>query len=159
MNKIKKAVEILEKYNQSHIKVETEEIADQILKIWVKTHFYLYESLEITSWFKLNFIENPGMAFGIEVIGKLFRGFFTMVNIILYRRAFEEFLQFQVIPEDLADAMERILPGGERRAEVEADMKEMVEAISGGASGAVSRAASCVLAVVSERMEQERKTV
>ena len=41
----------------------------------------------------------------------------------------------------------------------EADMKEMVEAISGGASGAVSRAASCVLAVVSERMEQERKTV
>lgn len=94
------------------------------------------------------------------VIGKLFRGFFTMVNIILYRRAFEEFLQFQVIPEDLADAMERILPGGERRAEVEKDMKEMVEAISGGASGAVSRAASCVLAVVSERMErQEKKTV
>ena len=33
MNKIKKAVEILEKYNQSHIKVETEEIADQILNI------------------------------------------------------------------------------------------------------------------------------
>ncbi len=95
------------------------------------------------------------------VIGKLFRGFFTMVNIILYRRAFEEFLQFQVVPEDLADAMDRILPGGERRTEVEADMKEMVQAISGGANGAVARAASCVLGVVSEQMAllQEKKTI
>ena len=84
-----------------------------------------------------------------------------MVNIILYRRAFEEFLQFQVVPEDLADAMDRILPGGERRTEVEADMKEMVQAISGGANGAVARAASCVLGVVSEQMAllQEKKTI
>ena len=43
-------------------------IADQILKIWVKTSFFLYESLDITSWFKLNFVENPGMAFGIESV-------------------------------------------------------------------------------------------
>lgn len=53
-------------------------IADQILKIWVKTHFYLYESLEITSWFKLNFIENPGMAFGIELGSKLFLTLFRI---------------------------------------------------------------------------------
>ena len=32
-------------------------IADQILKIWVKTSFFLYESLDITSWFKLNFVD------------------------------------------------------------------------------------------------------
>lgn len=54
-------------------------IADQILKIWVKTHFYLYESLEITSWFKLNFIENPGMAFGIELGSKLFLTLFRII--------------------------------------------------------------------------------
>ena len=53
-------------------------IADQILKIWVKTHFYLYESLEITSWFKLNFIENPGMAFGIELGNKMFLTLFRI---------------------------------------------------------------------------------
>lgn len=47
-------------------------IADQILKIWVKTSFFLYESLDITSWFKLNFVENPGMAFGIELGSKMF---------------------------------------------------------------------------------------
>ena len=31
----------------------------------------LHESIEITPWFYLYFTENPGMAFGIEVIGKL----------------------------------------------------------------------------------------
>jgi len=46
--------------------------ADQALKIWIKTHMQLYESIEITKWFYLYFTENPGMAFGIEVIGKLF---------------------------------------------------------------------------------------
>lgn len=47
-------------------------ILDQALKIWIKTHMQLHESIEITPWFYLYFTENPGMAFGIEVIGKLF---------------------------------------------------------------------------------------
>ena len=38
---------------------------DQWLKIWVKTHFYLGEDLEILPWFQLFFIENNGMAFGL----------------------------------------------------------------------------------------------
>lgn len=46
-------------------------IADQVLKIWVKTHFYLGEDLEITSWFHLKFIENNGMAFGLQLWNKL----------------------------------------------------------------------------------------
>ena len=46
-------------------------VIDQALKIWVKTHFYLGEELEITSWFKLLFIENNGMAFGMELGSKL----------------------------------------------------------------------------------------
>lgn len=45
--------------------------ADQALKIWVKTHFYLGEDYPITSWFHLKFIENNGIAFGIELTGKL----------------------------------------------------------------------------------------
>lgn len=47
-------------------------IADQILKIWVKTHFFLGESYTITSWFQLVFIQNNGMAFGWEIGSKLF---------------------------------------------------------------------------------------
>lgn len=46
--------------------------ADQALKIWIKTHMQLHDSIEVTKWFYLYFTENPGMAFGIEVIGKLF---------------------------------------------------------------------------------------
>lgn len=82
------------------------------------------------------------------IIGKLFRGFFTMPNIILNRCVFEEFLQHQVIPEDLADALERILPGGERHDQVSADMQEMVEQLSGGANGAIGKAAASALAVI-----------
>jgi len=54
-------------------------VADQVLKIWVKTHFTLGESVAITSWFKIQFIENEGMAMGIKVIGKLF---LTIVRLI-----------------------------------------------------------------------------
>ena len=46
-------------------------IADQILKIWVKTHFFLGESFHIFSWFQLVFIQNNGMAFGWEIGSKL----------------------------------------------------------------------------------------
>ena len=41
----------------------------------------LHESIEITSWFYLYFTENPGMAFGIEVIGKLFLSVFRIVAV------------------------------------------------------------------------------
>lgn len=54
-------------------------ILDQILKIWVKTHFYLNEDLEITSWFRLHFIENNGMAFGMEFGPKIFLTIFRLV--------------------------------------------------------------------------------
>lgn len=46
-------------------------IADQTLKIWVKTHFYFGEDYEIFPWFHLKFIENNGMAFGLELWNKL----------------------------------------------------------------------------------------
>lgn len=46
-------------------------IADQIMKIWVKTNFYLGEDLPLTSWWHLKFIENNGMAFGLELWNKI----------------------------------------------------------------------------------------
>lgn len=56
-------------------------IADQALKIWVKTSFYLGESVDITSWFKLFFIENNGMAFGVELGSKIFLTSFRIVAV------------------------------------------------------------------------------
>lgn len=56
-------------------------IADQALKIWVKTNMTLGEAIDITSWFKIHFVENPGMAFGIEIIGKLFLTIFRIIAV------------------------------------------------------------------------------
>lgn len=56
-------------------------VLDQILKIWVKTSFYLGESIHITDWFQLYFIENNGMAFGMELGSKLFLTLFRVVAV------------------------------------------------------------------------------
>jgi signal peptidase II len=45
--------------------------ADQLLKIWVKTHMVIGEDIPIFGkWGMLHFIENNGMAFGMEMGGK-----------------------------------------------------------------------------------------
>ncbi|MGL4494142.1 MAG: signal peptidase II, partial [Tannerellaceae bacterium] len=61
-------------------------LADQLLKIWIKTHMQLHESFEIAPWFQIYFTENNGMAFGIEVIGKLFLSVFriVVVGVMIY---------------------------------------------------------------------------
>ncbi|GAA4803751.1 lipoprotein signal peptidase [Litoribaculum gwangyangense] len=42
-------------------------LIDQISKIYIKTHFALYESVDVFSWFKIYFIENDGMAWGTKI--------------------------------------------------------------------------------------------
>lgn len=61
--------------------VVTVVVLDQLLKIWVKTSFYLGESVRITDWFQLFFIENNGMAFGMELGSKLFLTLFRIVAV------------------------------------------------------------------------------
>lgn len=56
-------------------------LVDQISKIWVKTNMALYDMIEVTSWFKIYFVENNGMAFGIEAIGKLFLSVFRIIAV------------------------------------------------------------------------------
>ena len=57
-------------------------VIDQVSKIWVKTNMALYDSIEITKWFKIYFVENNGMAFGIEAIGKLFLSTFRIIAVV-----------------------------------------------------------------------------
>ena len=62
-------------------------IADQALKIWVKTHMHLDEAIIVfPDWFQLRFIENNGAAFGMHIAsgggfdwGKLLLGIFRVV--------------------------------------------------------------------------------
>jgi len=46
-------------------------LCDQLIKVYIKTHFYLGEQIPVLgSWFYLHFTENNGMAFGMELAGK-----------------------------------------------------------------------------------------
>ena len=56
-------------------------VLDQAFKIYVKLHFTLGETVEVFPWFNLCFIENNGMAFGIEWFDKLFLTLFRIVAV------------------------------------------------------------------------------
>ena len=43
---------------------------DQALKIWVKTHLMEGQEIIFANWARLHFVENPGMAFSLELPGQ-----------------------------------------------------------------------------------------
>ena len=66
-------------------------LADQILKIWVKTHMAIGEAITVfPDWFQLRFIENNGAAFGMHIAsgggldwGKLALSLFRVVMVVV----------------------------------------------------------------------------
>lgn len=54
-------------------------ILDQLIKIAVKTHLYYGESIRITNWFYITFIENNGMAFGMQIMPKAIQTIMRLV--------------------------------------------------------------------------------
>ena len=56
-------------------------LIDQIIKIWVKTSMTLHESIHITDWFYICFIENNGMAFGMQLGSKIVLSLFRVAAI------------------------------------------------------------------------------
>lgn len=62
-------------------------VIDQALKIYIKTHYLLGEEHKVIgSWFRLHFIENEGMAWGLQFgggIGKILLTLFRLVAVIL----------------------------------------------------------------------------
>jgi signal peptidase II len=54
---------------------------DQASKIYIKLNFALGEHVDVFSWFKIYFIENNGMAFGMEIISKLFLTIFRILAV------------------------------------------------------------------------------
>jgi signal peptidase II len=57
-------------------------LIDQISKIYIKTHFQLGESVEVFNWFKILFIENDGMAWGIEIPGNYGKIILTLFRVV-----------------------------------------------------------------------------
>jgi signal peptidase II len=58
-------------------------LADQVLKIWVKTHLEIGQEIHLLGkWGILHFIENNGMAFGMEMGGKTGKFILSIFRII-----------------------------------------------------------------------------
>jgi len=56
---------------------------DQCLKLYIHSHFALGEAREILPFFQLCYIENDGMAFGIEWFNKIFLTLFRIAAVCL----------------------------------------------------------------------------
>lgn len=56
-------------------------VIDQWIKIWVKTHLCLGDSIQWADWAYIAFTENKGMAFGMDIFGTMALCCFRMVAI------------------------------------------------------------------------------
>jgi len=57
-------------------------LLDQVIKVWVKTNMYIGQEIFLfgTDWFRINFRENEGMAFGMA-----FGGYYGKMALSLFR--------------------------------------------------------------------------
>lgn len=53
-------------------------VIDQVIKVSVKTNMALYDEIYIFDWFRIRFIENNGMAWGMELGSKLLLSLFRI---------------------------------------------------------------------------------
>lgn len=60
-------------------------IIDQVSKFYIKTNFHLGESVAVLGqdWFRITFVENPGMAYGLHFGGLIGKYFLVLVRIVL----------------------------------------------------------------------------
>ena len=57
-------------------------ILDQVIKIYIKTNFFLGEEVLVFDWFRIHFVENNGMAMGFEFGGKAGKLFLTVFRLV-----------------------------------------------------------------------------
>lgn len=86
-------------------------VCDQILKIWVKTHFYLGEDYEILPWFQIKFIQNNGMAFGMELTSKILLTLCRILAVVIFIWGLGKILRFKDVRVGFLIAMSLIIAG------------------------------------------------
>lgn len=59
-------------------------VADQAIKIAVKTNMCLYDRIDVFDWFKIYFVENRGMAFGMDFVGTGILTVFRLVAVAAF---------------------------------------------------------------------------
>ncbi|MDE6556002.1 MAG: lipoprotein signal peptidase [Duncaniella sp.] len=86
-------------------------IIDQVIKIWIKTHFYLGEQVEMASWARLLFIQNPGMAFGMTLGSKIGLTVFRMVAVVFLLWYISEIISIRKVPKGYLICLALIVAG------------------------------------------------
>lgn len=89
-------------------------IIDQALKFWIKTNMFYGEEIDVIGdWFKLNFVENEGMAFGMSFGGKTGKVILTLFRIaaVIFIGYFLSTLIKKKSPKGLIISMSLILAG------------------------------------------------
>jgi signal peptidase II len=82
-------------------------IIDQVVKLWIKTHMTLGESIPVFgSWFQIYFIENNGMAFGMQLGGTLGKLALSSLRLVLIG-----FIIYYIVKLIKMDASRGILTG------------------------------------------------
>lgn len=90
-------------------------VIDQVIKILVKTNMQIGESINVFgSWFQLLFIENNGMAFGMQFggqVGKLLLSLFRVALIVLIAIYIHKLLKKDDTPVGVLYGLAAILCG------------------------------------------------
>lgn len=60
-------------------------VIDQLIKIYVKTHFAIGDDVKVLSldWFRIHFLENKGMAFGMSFGNTIGKFLLTLIRVVL----------------------------------------------------------------------------
>lgn len=71
------------KYRSSIILIVIILVVDQALKYWIKTHMYVGQEFDIIGhWFRIHFIENEGMAYGLSFGGSMGKVLLTLFRLV-----------------------------------------------------------------------------
>lgn len=73
---------MMNKLKKSLIIIGVVLLIDQALKIWIKTNMMLGQEYRIFDWFIIHFVENNGMAFGMELAGRYGKMFLSIFRIL-----------------------------------------------------------------------------
>ena len=156
--------EIFDKFNKEHghaleklsisvrkesAKILQQEAATGIAASGTVTVECVLNGLPIVSIYKLNpltYVIAKIMSFIFNI--KLYRGFFTMPNIIANKMVYQEIVQGDVKPEALVEAVEKILPGHLGRDIVERDIENLVNMLTCGKNNVSENVADAVMSVV-----------
>ncbi len=87
-------------------------LADQAIKVAVKLNMYLHESFSVCGdWFYIYFTENRGMAFGMEIVGKLFLTSFRLVAVTLLGYYLYKIIRNKAFPTGYVVSVALVLAG------------------------------------------------